>query len=294
MNTPKYLIVFGTDPETGLDSISPFRVLSDAEFDSYQQAVEYLLEFRQSEEVLPMVAGNLLEYSRLSKRVVASPEPQEWSKDERLRIAREVNRELVNFLGATRLYLDHLQTRISRRYGHESPPLVAFKKATATAFDTEPAYRVLYKMRNFIQHCGMPIRMVAVNSRLEYTPDGPSITEVVIDCDSADLLERYDSWGAAKRDLEALGPKLDLDDLSIRMLAELQKIDRCVREAETPYLLAAGGAIMNLLCEVLSEETTAAVGEVESDGKYHNLRIMEPPMDMLERLGFVRLSPDAE
>src|SRR5205085_8692409 len=71
---------------------------------------------------------------------------------------REVNRAIVNYLTSVRLYLDHVQTRVTRYYGPGSIMLTRWRSIASTVHDSSAAYRIIYNLRNYVQHCGMPIR----------------------------------------------------------------------------------------------------------------------------------------
>src|SRR6476646_1442100 len=68
----------------------------------------------------------------------------------------------VNWLSAMRMFLDHQETDLTRRFGKLSPEFVAFKTATSAAYDSEVGYRFAYQLRNYVQHCGLPLGHVDV------------------------------------------------------------------------------------------------------------------------------------
>jgi hypothetical protein len=55
-----------------------------------------------------------------------------------------------------RAFLDYWETNIKHDFGKDSMQIKAFKNATHLEYDNIFAYRFIYELRNYIQHCGMP------------------------------------------------------------------------------------------------------------------------------------------
>jgi hypothetical protein len=70
-------------------------------------------------------------------------------------VTADANRHVLDFLFAVRTYLDHSE----RRAKHEADPDVAddFKRLTGKFYDEIFSFRFMYRLRNFAQHCGMPV-----------------------------------------------------------------------------------------------------------------------------------------
>lgn len=100
----------------------------------------------------------------------------------------------INWLNATRLFIDHEQTSLTRRYGKESRELAVFDGARAAAFDGNFAYRFLYGLRNYTTHCGLPLSRVSLQkSNPDDAAKGLS-QRIVFSLDRDDLLSQFD-WG---------------------------------------------------------------------------------------------------
>jgi len=68
-----------------------------------------------------------------------------------------LNRRLSNLLSSIRLFLDHSEFAFKRKYGKKSEEVEAFKKYASEKYDSSFSYRFVYKLRNYVQHCGIPI-----------------------------------------------------------------------------------------------------------------------------------------
>jgi len=107
--------------------------------------------------------------------------------------AKKINITLLNFLTSARTFLDHFETFVKRKYGKSSEESELFKSIVSHEFDNEFAYSFMYKLRNYVQHCGMPPIDFEIKTITD--EENPSI-EYVLNFNKNILLRDYDSWGA--------------------------------------------------------------------------------------------------
>ena len=93
------------------------------------------------------------------------------------------------FLLAFKTYLDHTQTSLSHTFGKDSEALMAFKEGTHQAYDNSEAYRFVYQLRNYSQHCENVVHTFAGSIQGYAMPS----------CYSATLLAEFDDWKAINR-----------------------------------------------------------------------------------------------
>ncbi len=123
--------------------------------------------------------------------------------------AVQLTGELVNWLTAVRLYLDHAATSLARRFGRESQQMVRFKEATVAEFNGSFAYRFMYKLRNYAQHCGLPLG--GIDIRAAGSNDNRQWKQLITFYLARDrLLADYDGWGPVRKGLVDLEPHIDL------------------------------------------------------------------------------------
>lgn len=147
----------------------------------------------------------------------------------------EQNRLFINALTAFRLYIDHTTTRLTRLYGKTAAPLLAFSECTSHEFDSVFEYRFVTKLRNYVQHCGMPLNVFSEKQAM--TSKGLGDRTYEIGFNPKKLLQDYDGWGPVKKDL--LACKTDF----IEAVGMLEKIVDCLRRvhskteaAELPFV----------------------------------------------------------
>src|SRR6185437_11198354 len=121
---------------------------------------------------IQLVEHNFQSYANLQKfatRLISLGRQFGGSTDH-IQLGQSVMTQIVNWLTAFRLYLDHAETNLKRKYGKTSPQVHRFKERTAYAFDNAAGYRFICRFRNYVQHCGVPISSITVNE--EFDDDG--------------------------------------------------------------------------------------------------------------------------
>jgi hypothetical protein len=126
-----------------------------------------------------------------------------FATPDRTAFGRAVMGAMVNWLTSMRLYLDHTETTVKRRFGKDSEEAERFKAATASAYDGRVGYRFCSRLRNYVQHCGEPLSRIELGAVV----DDRRGARLWLDRD--ELLESYDGWGPVRMDLEAMEPSFD-------------------------------------------------------------------------------------
>lgn len=198
--------------------------LSEAEYERYEAAVQPILalsdrlafrmverNFRQLNS-LHEFYGNLFSQAKEKGRIDA--------RDAGFNLMVAV----MNWLTAARLFLDHQVTHYARRHGKESTQLARFKDACSVAFDNSFGYRFTSKLRNYAQHCGLPLGGVELLPPLE-GQSGHQRVSFYLDRDL--LLTNYEDWGRIVRpELAQLPPKFEVLPLVEEAMERLRSLAR--------------------------------------------------------------------
>jgi hypothetical protein len=161
-----------------------------------------------------------------------------------------VNAALLNFLGAMRTFLDHTETRLKRRYGNESIEVSTFKANASRAYDNSFAYRFLYKLRNFAQHCGMPMGYIQANATI--TDPQSKTTENRIDflIDRDQILRAFDQWSAPLREeIVAQPDRFHVAPLVNEMMEHLRAIHTATVRCEIGDIRCQTAGLASLIAE---------------------------------------------
>jgi hypothetical protein len=168
-------------------------------------------------------------------------------------------------------FLDHYEAKLKRRHGKDSGKVQVFKQATAAAYDGCFSYRFMYSIRNYVQHCGMPVGSVSVQRSFSEEGDGQVINSMEICFRKSSLLSHPDIWKKPLlEEIRQLPEKIPIAphvDAMMQCLAGIQHRMIC---EEIPDVLDAIVAFREVVKDVLSlpgrpcictEEPTEIIGD---------------------------------
>jgi hypothetical protein len=208
--------------------------LTEAQFERYREALDRLhrledrLTFRIVEQNFTQLTTLHEYYDNFFSQVKGKDRINERDAGFRLVV------ETMNWLTAVRLFLDHQETEYKRRHGRSSIQLGRLKFACRSAFDRSVGYRFTYKLRNYAQHCGLPLHSIHV--RLSAAGE-TGVRRIEFQLDRDDLLSEYLEWGSVKKDLKEMPPRFPLLPLVIEAMEELRQIARDVLRIDIEFAL---------------------------------------------------------
>jgi len=266
------------------------RDLTSTEWADYRRAVYSLGDFQSARMLLPMVQASLTDFLAAMQSAEGTVTKSGLLREGARQIDFETNRRFLSFLSAVRTYLDHTETRLKRQYG-DGEPFDSFKQACKNAYDGSFAYRFLYKLRDYSQHCGLPIGHVVVTASRS-TPAGPDLKRVVLGFDAGDLLARGgDTWGAVvRRELAAMPTILDIEPILEEVALHLQRIDEATCTAERPFLTEAARPVIDLLSPIARSGGAPVAGILHPTEKGADVELIQAPSEALRWIGLEYLS----
>lgn len=224
------------------DNLVIVRDLTVEEYSAYRNARDRIMRFTSDYDMLIIVVMNYLDFQEYMK---AAPEMP--PHDLQTAFKAEVNRRILNLLASVRSYLDHSETKLKRRYGEDSEPLRRFKSECSFAYDNFFSYRFLYELRNYVQHCGMPVGHISMSSRLLDLAAKTVETIVSISFDRDSLLENHRKWKPALRqELSEHPVHIPIAPLLDELVNCLRQINGTVIEGELSELEQCAAAIHSL------------------------------------------------
>lgn len=164
------------------------------------------------------------------------------TRPDRMALIEAIMSSIVNWLTAVRLFLDHEETWVKRRFGAASPEANRYLQATHEAYDNRRGYRFAYRFRNFVQHCGMPIGSVTVELVDADTPDERSRALFLLNRNH--LLSTFDAWGRhVQADLEAGAEMFEFFPLTLDAMEGVRDVYRVLLDIRLDDALAAAPTI---------------------------------------------------
>ncbi len=196
-----------------------------------------------------------------------------------------------------RLYLDHRQTHLTRRYGPSSPELAAFNESRRAEHVESPEYAFVYELRNFVQHCGMPLQVIRVGQRLVAEGNTERIeTETIVSCDRDQLLGLFADWRHSKSFIRSQDETFSIAPMLSAMLRSLERIEIATVKAIMPALWDDARFVTSILQEGCDVDATGMVGSPlpsKPIPEQFALSLKLPPFSILGWLKLVSLTDES-
>ncbi len=120
----------------------------------------------------------------------------------------KINRGVLNLLSSLRTFLDFSETYLKRKYGVTSTQFSDFEAARGKRFDGSFSYRFCYKLRNYAQHCGLPVG--GFETQTAFLSETETLTNWTVFLYRDELLSSF-SWGKhVQEELAELPERFDL------------------------------------------------------------------------------------
>jgi hypothetical protein len=225
--------------------------LSEERYYQLKTARAYLFEMLSIEDKFNLVLENYAEFEReLLNSSVSTMifRKEDWSShiDE----IHLINRRLINLLTTCRLYIDQTAHNICSIYGKDSEQEKVVERQKNLEYDstTQPGYRVMESIRNYVQHRELPVYGVRHNALSQ----GDTVKHTIeIDVNIKTLAEDKKFKRKIIEELEkrSRGNSINLVPLVREYIASIGKIHLKIRDLIKPDLLQWE----TILQEVISE-----------------------------------------
>ncbi|WP_342079639.1 hypothetical protein [Yersinia enterocolitica] len=186
-----------------VNTINEIRPLTNEDVEGYETQKNIFMEFVNDFALVEYVRLNYESFMELLNETVmkVAKEPSFMGSYPLKTFPFILNTRILNYMMSVKTLLDHMETSINRRYGGASTELAEFKALTAKEFDSKFSYRFMYKLRNFVQHCGMPPLSYTISKSLDETSSTIS-TELIVYFMRDELIRGFSKWGTqVKADL---------------------------------------------------------------------------------------------
>ena len=146
----------------------------------------------------------------------------------------ELNRLFLNYIFSFRTYIDHLETFLKRTFGKTSEEFNGYKQLTRSLYDGYFEYRFIYKLRNYAQHCGLPVDIFSITTSLN---NGIYDVKINMAFDPQGLLEKFDGWGTQlSRELSDMDSPLDVMKLTRSFFENSRQIQQWLMGLISPTI----------------------------------------------------------
>jgi hypothetical protein len=236
--------------------ISTIKKLSKEEYREYKTAAERLFDFSRDQQLYAIVSFNFDDFKELIKKYAEdySKNPQNINYILLENMILNINRHILNFLASVKCFLDHNETKIKKKFGKKSKRVSYFKEMCSEIYDVNFSYRFLTKLRNYTQHCGMPLGGLKLHSKED--PPFSNIVHHSLQVNfSRDQLLEYDSWGPQiSKELQKFPPEFDVVPHIDEMMKCIKRINTSLISLDIAELYRCVDLIENIIKPALEKE----------------------------------------
>ena len=211
------------------EQINNSKIISPEIYAQYHDSVVELENFYKINKLFEIVLKNFEEFNSFFRESVnhlaqkmTTPIGVERKDGDDILI--NINRYVLNYLSSIRTFLDHSETTINRKFGADSEQFKEFKITLSSYFDNSFAYRFLYKLRDYTQHCDLPFENISLS--FHFLGNNQINIGIGVSLNAQRLLSNFDGWGRVKKDLQTNSSTLDFNSLIIeetRIIKEISK-----------------------------------------------------------------------
>lgn len=254
--------------------------LDDGQFERYQRAVADLTRVGRHEQII-LVERNYRRLMAVGSFYANALETGQ--RDTALRARDAVSylaSDLLNWLTSTRLFLEHFRTEFSRLYGRQSSELANLRTRISHEYDASPAYRMLYKLRDYTQHCGLPVDAVRLALTNVSSPSSRSQINFLLNRDQ--LLSNFDWKAQVTRDLEKMPEEIDLLPLISDAAPCFRRIYGEVLRTRSDHAMAAVPVVReaaSMVADYSGEPNLIEFGEHDEMEGVRNINLKAIPVD---------------
>ena len=184
----------------------------------------------------------------------------------------DLNRTFINYITSIRYSIEHLEIRLTKRYGKDSLEFKSFKHFLSSKYDTFFAYKFMYHLRNYIVHkAEFPIYIVDFDK--DYLKNEKKLNAYF----SKDkLLENDEFKGKMQNELKRFNSEFPVEPQILALLPIYKELLHKVTEIDSLYLKNAVNTFSEIIAK-FPQGTTVSFGFIEKtrDGFVHNLTIIE-------------------
>ena len=237
------------------EEIKSFRELDAFEYTQYKNAVDWLGTFMTKQDLILIVFRNYDEYKNLLGQfiyIVQNSSAYLPTTRSLQLLSLDIKRCVLNFLSSVRTFLDHHETHLKRHYGKKSPKFKRFKEACSNAYDNNFSYRFIYELRNYTQHCGMPLSNIQFDTQLLDSRTKDLNLSVSLFCDRDELLENH-NWKRVTEDLKNQPTKIEINSHIARMVECLKDINLVITEDDLLKIIENASVVESLIAPLRRE-----------------------------------------
>lgn len=229
------------------------RRLSQSEADAVRANLDAIFAFDKHRQLFGLVKENQNDLYNLMKENLSKMPHGFMQPDTSISNSSyiQLSKGVLNLLGSLKVYLEFSEAYLKRKYGSDSSEFKIFKKSQNDRFDESFSYRFCYKLRNYTQHCGLPVGEVVTKTAHWSSTD--RTTTMTIMLSRSELLESFD-WGRhVVSGLEQLPENFDVMPHLIEFSSHVKSLSDELVELDFPSVKTSFEKLTSMVQEVFSQ-----------------------------------------
>jgi hypothetical protein len=196
-----------------------------------------------------------------------------------------MNRSLDGLLIAMRAYVDQTSSHLIHDGPQAAPAFALWDASRQARHKRSAAYRIAYKLRDYVQHGRLAITMSKISGHLD-TATNTSKYTFTLACGRDAWLEGGFNWAGVRADVEALDPTFDPRPMLHEAVLQLLELDGELWTFQLPRLGQVAAKIEALLgrADASGDPSLGAVALIEegspeptTSARTWSVGVIEPP-----------------
>lgn len=139
--------------------------LGKSQYDSFKRASEVLSNGLAMEGKYEILVSNYLEFEKeILDHTAQLMVRNLYDYEDFFHVRMSFNRKLVNLLTSARLYVDQLYRHVKAAIPGEQTVKEDVERLFSIEYDKKLEYRFMEALRNYVQHRGIPVHLIGLNS----------------------------------------------------------------------------------------------------------------------------------
>ena len=208
--------------------IASFFPISDCDFQLMQAASGEMIAATFNEQKIDYVLENLRDLG-LTLYQFSVEFSSEYSAAPRsvFEFESSCNRRLMNLLTTAKSYIDSAEHHVGEIFGQSSAEKKSIKGLFRKEYDEQPGYRVMYALRNFAQHSGLPVHGIELGRPVTSADVNVAVS---LHIRPAFLKERGGYKAETLKELLELGDRVELLPLIFDFVKALWRVHSRIRD----------------------------------------------------------------
>lgn len=269
--TTKVLMVDRVDANKERECVG-IRELSDEEVSQLQLALSLVGAFNSSYLLYEICAANYKEFKRYHNSLQKKRGFNVQSGHE---ILLEGNRLLLNFLSSFRTFIDHQESDLKKISATGVNWLEHFEQQAATLYDSNFSYRFLWNLRNYVQHCGLPVGGFSIRPMID--SDGKEKPHSLLYFNRDSLLNKSGVWKKIVREELAQQPEeMDIAEHIDILWDCIIELAASAWEIHIHRISDTWDFLVGMVNEAMAQQGTPCIGTWETLDDEHRLTGISP------------------